>query len=353
MEESIKSLKEQINHLPISSEERERLLKDIKGIEKRHLVMDFKYKRTLKDKSIAINLLKTTIDDLQEQKNYIVETNKALSKQKEVIEKNHIDLQHQKQIVEEQSEALEANYRELERSYRELEQFSYIASHDLKSPLRSIASYAQLLKRRYHGKLDADADDFIHFIVDGAKRMNQVIRDLLEYARLGDKDNTFVATDINEIVKAAILNLEHEIRANNVSISIGKLPTIKVHELSILQLFQNLLGNAIKFRGKKSPSISINCEQKGEEWLFVVKDNGLGIEESYQNKIFQPFQRLHLDRPGSGMGLAICRKVVRLHGGDIWLESKIGEGTTFYFTISEGNIRQLIQKYKQEQRNSL
>lgn len=225
---------------------------------------------------------------------------------------------------------------ELARSNAELEQFAYIASHDLQAPLHTIANYAQLLKRRYCGQLDEKADKFINYIVDGAQRMQTQINDLLEYSRYGRQKSTFRDTDCNLVVEQAIANLRSEIEQNEVIITCqDNLPTLIADSSQLIVLFQNLLGNSIKYRSLAQPIIKIRAIAKGNSWQFSVTDNGIGIEPKYQQRIFQIFQRLHAreEYPGNGMGLAICQKIVECHGGKIWVDSQLNCGATFYFTL--------------------
>ncbi len=224
---------------------------------------------------------------------------------------------------------------ELQRSNDELEQFAYVASHDLQEPLRMVSSYTQLLARRYKGKLDADADEFIAFAVDGANRMKTLINDLLDYSRVSTRGKTFKPTDCSVVYDRAIANLNFAIEDSGVVITHDDLPTILADTTQLVQLFQNLIGNAIKFRGEEPLRINISVEQKEDEWLFSVRDNGIGIEGQYAERIFVIFQRLQKksEYSGSGIGLAICKKIVELHGGSIWMESEPGKGTTFYFMI--------------------
>ncbi|MCU0347203.1 MAG: ATP-binding protein, partial [Saprospiraceae bacterium] len=244
----------------------------------------------------------------------------------------------QKQLVEAQSEKLSEQLHMLEKSYTELEQFSYIASHDLKSPLRTIASYAGLLRRRYSKQFDTDANEFIDYIVKAASHMNDIIRDLLEYAGI-NKERELESVDMHEIITLVMQNLSGEISESQAEITTNKLPIITAHRTGVLQLFQNLIANAIKFRSEKRSCISVQAEDCGAYWQFTVADNGLGLDESFQEKAFLPFQRVnYLDRPGTGMGLAICKKIVHLHKGKIWYESQIGAGTTFYFTFAKNLV---------------
>jgi light-regulated signal transduction histidine kinase (bacteriophytochrome) len=327
MEEYFKVFHDQLNASDLTPEAKQTLLHSLKKVEKDYARMDFLHRRILKDKSITINILKETVVELQTQKDYVVTVNDQLLQQK--------------QLLEAQSEKLTKNLHALQMSYSELELFAYIASHDLKSPLRNIGSYAQLLKRRYWGKLDSDADEFIDFIVNNAQMMNNIISDLLVYSRV-DRDKDLAKANFNRLVELVKHNIRDSIIENNVEIECGELPTLWVHRSSIIQLFQNLIENAIKFRTEESPKIRIDAQKRESDgfWQFSVTDNGVGLEEAYQEKAFLPFQRInHRDRPGSGMGLAICRKVVRLHGGDIWYKQNFVEqenkGTSFHFTIPQ------------------
>lgn len=323
-----------VSNMSISEKEKEALCQLANSCEKQLLRMDFQMKRTLKDKSIIINLLNKTIEDLRTQQHIVEQANIELSRQKAEIEAKNIELQSQKQVVEEQSLTLANNLRELEMSYNELEQFSYIASHDLKSPLRTIASYAGLLKRRYVDTLDHDAHEFVDFIVKGASHMNDIIGDLLVFSNSG-KNYDITEIDLNETLSMVKHNLQLEIAESDATIIYGPLPSLKAHRSGILQLFQNLIGNAIKFKGTIPPVVTILARQEDKYWHFEVADNGLGLDENYQHKAFLPFQRInHLDLPGTGMGLAICKKVVKKHHGEIWYVSKPGQGTTFHFTVA-------------------
>ena len=231
--------------------------------------------------------------------------------------------------------ALQNYAKELERSNEELQQFAYVASHDLQEPLRMITSYLTLLENRYKDKLDDDADEFIEFAVDGAKRMKQLIKDLLQFSRVGTHGKSFQKTNCEAVLKKTLSNLEVAIIENQAEIIYDSLPMIKADDFQLLQLFQNLISNAIKFRSEKPPQIHIGAISKNGEWEFSIKDNGIGIEKEYEKRIFVIFQRLHTNNkyPGTGIGLALCKKIVERHGGHIWFESKLGEGSTFYFTI--------------------
>ena len=232
--------------------------------------------------------------------------------------------------------ALREAHEELKRSNAELEQFAYVASHDLQEPLRMVSSYTQLLMRRYGDKLDGDAKDFTAFIVDGATRMKQLIEDLLAYSRVGTRDKNFKPVDAESSLKRALTNLRAAIQDSGATVTQDKLPTIPCDEVQLAQLFQNLIGNALKFRKPDvAPAVHVGAAEQGAEWEFTVRDNGIGIEPQYFERIFMVFQRLHDkgEYPGTGIGLAIVKKVVESHGGRIWLQSEPGAGTTFHFTM--------------------
>ncbi|MCS6819346.1 MAG: PAS domain S-box protein [Chitinophagales bacterium] len=232
---------------------------------------------------------------------------------------------------------LERQAAELKRSNEELERFAYVASHDLQGPLRTISSYLQLLESRYGHKLEADGKEFIEFSVSGAKRMQRLIQDLLNYSRINTRPKPFTEINLNDLLHVVLKNIETTIQANNVIIEIQPLPVVIGDSNQLMQLFQNLIDNAIKFVRGHQPVVKIGVEEKDAFWQFSIEDNGIGIEEEFKEKIFQIFQRLHSEAefPGTGIGLAICKKIIHLHGGDIWFESTPGIGTTFYFTISK------------------
>lgn len=224
---------------------------------------------------------------------------------------------------------------ELSRSNTELQQFAYIASHDLQEPLRMVTSYLQLLERRYKHQLDADADDFIGFAVDGANRMKALIEDLLAYSRVGTHGRVFERVDCTTVVARSLANLKIAIEESQATVTYGALPEVMGDSSQLVQLFQNLISNAIKFRNQSPPVIHIAAEPREQTWLFSVQDNGIGIESAYAERIFVIFQRLHkrTEYPGTGIGLAVCKKIVERHGGQIWMQSEMGQGSTFYFTL--------------------
>jgi PAS domain S-box-containing protein len=226
---------------------------------------------------------------------------------------------------------------ELNRSNEELGQFAYIASHDLQEPLRMVASYTQLLSRRYKGKLGADADEFIAFAVDGASRMQRLIQDLLAYSRVGSKGRDLLETSSEDALQQAIVNLRGAIEESSAVVTHDRLPAVLADEMQLIQLFQNLVGNAIKYQRPGVPHIHISAAKNGgKKWDFAVKDNGLGIDPQYFERIFGMFQRLHKrdEFAGTGIGLAICKKIVERHGGSISVESQPGQGSTFHFALA-------------------
>jgi PAS domain S-box-containing protein len=228
---------------------------------------------------------------------------------------------------------------ELKRSNEELEQFAYLASHDLQEPLRMVASYTQLLSRRYRGRLDTDADEFIAFAVDGANRMQRLIQDLLVYSRVGTQGGDLRATSSAEALQQALRNLRSAIEESGAVVTSEPLPIVLADEMQLVQLFQNLIGNAVKYQAPGVPRIRVSAVRHGEQrWSFAVEDNGLGIAPQYFEKIFGMFQRLHKreEFAGTGIGLAICKKIVERHGGRISVESSSGNGSTFRFTLAPG-----------------
>ncbi|HQV09864.1 MAG TPA: ATP-binding protein [Nitrospira sp.] len=230
---------------------------------------------------------------------------------------------------------LEKSVAELGRSNADLQQFAYVASHDLQEPLRMVSSYTQLLAKRYRGKLDADADEFIAYAVDGATRMQRLIQDLLAYSRVSTGSQPFEPTPMGAVLSYAMDNLLSAIKENQAVITHDRLPTVRGDAKQLAQVFQNLLSNALKFHGDQPPRIHVSAQRKEEEWLFSVRDEGIGIDPQFAGRIFVIFQRLHTraEYPGTGIGLAICKKIVERHGGRMWVESETGKGATFWFSI--------------------
>lgn len=246
-------------------------------------------------------------------------------------------------------EELAQKVEELARSNRDLEQFAYVTSHDLQEPLRMVASYTQLLSERYHGKLDENADKYIQYAVEGATRMQALIQDLLAFSRVGRQEKGWRRTDCNLIVKQAMGNLGTAIQESGAMVTHDLLPTLMADGSQLAQVFQNLIGNAIKFRGAEVPAIHIRAERKNPaEWLFCVTDNGIGIASEHAEMIFIIFKRLHgrAEYPGNGIGLSICKRIIEHHGGSIWAESRPGHGSSFQFTLA---IRETREKDEQEQ----
>ena len=250
------------------------------------------------------------------------------------IERKKIELELQKS-QDTLEEKVKERTKELEESNKELQQFAYVASHDLKEPLRMITSFLQLLERRYADQLDKDATEFIGFAVEGAKRLDEMINDLLEFSKVTRKKIEFSKVDMNKVVEQTKLNLKYAIDTNNAEINYNKLPTIYGDEMLMVQLFQNIIGNSIKYRNKKTPEINITATKESNQYHFAITDNGIGMSPEHLNRIFTIFQRLHTkdEYEGTGIGLAIAKKIVLQHDGQIWAESELGKGTTFHFTI--------------------
>ncbi len=241
-------------------------------------------------------------------------------------------------IVVENQQLLQSSIKyaeDLNRSNQELEQFAYVASHDLQEPLRMITGYTQLLSKRYKGKLDQSADEFMGFVVDGAKRMQVLINDLLTYSRVGTRGKEVAPTDCALVLDKTLEGLRVAIQESGAVVTAEPLPVVMGDETQLGQLFQNLIGNAIKYRDHEPPAIHVSCQRENEVWRFAVADNGIGIDPQHAERIFQVFQRLHTreEYSGTGIGLAVCKKIVERHGGKIWVESQGVKGATFYFTL--------------------
>ncbi len=231
--------------------------------------------------------------------------------------------------------------KDLKRSNEDLQQFAYVTSHDLQEPLRAIISFSQLLEEKYHNKLDKDGKEFIYFITDGAKRMNILIKDLLSYSRIITQAKPFEWHNLEPILKDALFNLQEAIKESGAVITYDPLPTLKVDRIQFLQLFQNFLSNAIKFRKNEPPVIHIGVNRLNNKWVFSIKDNGIGIDSKYHDRLYNIFYRLHTkeEYPGTGIGLPICKKIIQRYGGEIWVESELGKGSTFFFTIMTKKVK--------------
>ena len=278
------------------------------------------------------------VEQILHEKNQILqqEISSRRAVEKAIQEQN---LLLQKEICNRQrvESALLKSNQELARSNAELEQFAYVASHDLQAPLATIASYAQLLEKRYKDQLDSQANQFIGNIVQGCTRMQTLIDDLLEYSRVGRSQKPFKPSNCNQVVEQALANLQAVIRDTQAVVSYGELPVVNGDISQLVQLFQNLVGNAIKYRQDAPPAVCISACKQQDSWLFSVSDNGIGIAAQHQERIFQIFQRLHTQKEysGTGIGLAICQKIVERHGGQIWVDSEPGQGSTFHFTLAD------------------
>jgi PAS domain S-box-containing protein len=259
-----------------------------------------------------------------------------VTERKKAEEELEVYRKHLEELVDERTSELAKAITNLEQSNKELEEFAYVASHDLQEPLRMVSSYTQLLERRYKDKLDQDANDFINYAVDGANRMQRLINDLLEYSRVSTQGKEFKKIDMSQILGQAVSNLQYLIADNLALVTNEELPVLSIDETQIIRVFQNLIENGIKYKKKTElPKIHISCTKKNHLYEFSVRDNGIGIEMQYHDRIFIIFQRLHkkADYPGTGIGLSVTKRIIERHGGTIWFDSKVDEGTTFYFTL--------------------
>ncbi|MDM8549060.1 GAF domain-containing protein [Desulfobacterales bacterium HSG2] len=290
----------------------------------------------LKDQQAVESLATAFVEALDRKR-----AEEALREREDQLKKQTADLTNANEQMEQEiirrmrtESDLYERTKELERSNRDLQQFAYVASHDLQEPLRSVSSYVQLLARRYRGRLDSDADEFIAFAVEGAKRMQELILDLLAYSRVGTHGEKLEPTDSATALTRALTNLQTAIEESGAAVTHESMPIVMADKSQLIQLFQNLIGNAVKFCGD-NPEVHVAAERKRGEWIFSVRDNGIGIGSEYAERIFVIFQRLHtMDKySGTGIGLAICKKIVDRHGGRLWVKSREGAGSTFYFTI--------------------
>jgi signal transduction histidine kinase len=287
--------------------------------------------------------LQTQNQELQQEISVCQGTELKLKKSQQILEK--VNEQLEARVAERTTELVQAKQKleminaELIHSNHELEQFAYIVSHDLQAPLRSINMFADLLAQECQSNLNGEANQYLRYIIDGATRMQTLIQDLLVYCRAGKNEQTWILIDLKEIVQQVIQDLQETIKANKALIRVKNLPIVQVNPTEINQLFQNLITNGLKFRSQAQPEIVIDAKLVEQQWLISVQDNGIGIESEYQNKIFQVFQRLHTQDkyPGTGIGLAICQKILQRYGGKIWVKSELGKGSTFYFTLPVKN----------------
>lgn len=318
---NISKIESLINALEITQEAKDEVVDEIEYLKKKLEIQQFKQKRIQRDKLVVKNVLNSTIDELERNKD----------------------------LVEKQITKLDKSYKELKKAYDELEKFSYIVSHDLKSPLQSIAGFTQLLEKNRLIQADDNSNKYMKYIVNGVKQMAITIDDLLAYAKVANEAQKvkFSLVDFNSIIEKVKILLKSIIEKENVSIEvIDVLPVIFAAESAILQLFQNLIGNAIKFKKDVPPIIKIMAQETlPNTWEFIVTDNGKGINDGFQKNAFKAFQReKNQNVPGSGLGLAICEKVVKMHRGKINLVSKLGEGTAFIFTINSGKEMSKYEK---------
>ena len=318
------------------------------------------------NKEEVIARIKTHLT-LQRMRSHLQIQNKQLSQEIQVRQQTEAKLERAQKLLRNTNEELEQRVAErtaelvqakqqlettnaeLRHSNQELEKFAYVVSHDLQEPLRSLSMFTQLFAQEYQDHLDNQADEYISYITDSAARMQALIKDLLAYSRAGKNEQTWVSVNLEEISKQIIVDLQANIAENKAEIIIKNLPTVIANPVEMKQLLQNLITNGIKFRGEANPRVEIDTKSQQHQWLISVKDNGIGIEPQYTHQVFQIFQRLHSQDkyPGTGIGLAICQKIVERYGGKIWVESLRGKGATFYLTLLKKEYLHQNQAYIQ------
>jgi signal transduction histidine kinase len=272
--------------------------------------------------------------DVEAMRQRILDEVAELEKAHAMLDRRTREAERSNAELERSNAMLDRRTRELERSNADLEQFAYVASHDLQEPLRKVASFCQLLQRRYQGLLDERGEQYIEYAVDGAKRMQVLINDLLAFSRVGRNPGEHVVADAGALVDEAVANLEVALSLSGGKVTRGELPEVRVEPALMTAVFQNLIGNAVKFRGEAPPEVRVTAERDGGDWVFSVSDNGIGIGAEYAERVFALFQRLHTRSayPGTGIGLALCRRILEHHGGRIWLDTEVAD-TTFRFTL--------------------
>jgi signal transduction histidine kinase len=290
------------------------------------MILNLRFSREAMSEQMAD--LKTRTEELQNSEKVLLSLAEDAENARKEAEREVAERERAEQELAKRAE-------ELARSNKELEEFAYVASHDLQEPLRMVSSYTQLLQRRYQDRLDDDADKFIAYAVDGATRMQRLITDLLAYSRVTTRGKAFHPIDCEQVLRDVLVNLQKAIEESGAEVSHDPLPKIIADQAQLVQLFQNLIGNSIKYRSEEPPRVHISAGPAEDGWLFCVRDNGMGIEPQYADRIFVIFQRLHAkgEYSGTGIGLAICKRIVERHGGRIWVESELGRGSTFCFTI--------------------
>jgi light-regulated signal transduction histidine kinase (bacteriophytochrome) len=292
---------------------------------------------------ITQRALLNILEDFGEEKINLQNTQRAVLNILEDFGEERINMQSTQSAIlnilddyAEEKRKVESTNKNLASVNKELEQFIYSASHDLQEPIRMVIIYLQLIQKKYKDKLDNEANDFINFAMEGSNRMRSLILSLLDYSNV-NIELPFETIEVNELLNAVLKDLSNQIKDSNAVITVEPLPVIFGNNVLIRQLFQNLISNAIKFKGERNPEIVISGKKNNDEFLFSIKDNGIGIQKEYAEKLFTIFQRLNTREqyPGTGIGLVICKKIVEKHGGKIWFESEFGRGATFYFTIKE------------------